>query len=72
MDEEGRPRFAPAKQNVGIMAMVVLVADRFQDLIARVESRKVLVPPHRVRPLQAAWTKMVYLPSIHILACHNE
>lgn len=61
VDEEGRPRFAPAKQNVRQLLPClqdIPGSNKYQNLVARVESRKVLVPPHRFRPLQAAWPKM--------------
>ncbi|RDL34615.1 Eukaryotic type KH-domain (KH-domain type I) [Venustampulla echinocandica] len=44
IDEEGRPRFAPAKNTEGP---------------SRIEIRKVLIPPHRMSPLKAAWPKMI-------------
>lgn len=43
VDEEGRPRFAPA---VNTQSAV------------RVENRKIPIPPHRFTPLKAAWPKM--------------
>ncbi|KAA8906107.1 pre-rRNA-processing protein PNO1 [Sphaerosporella brunnea] len=43
IDEEGRPRFAPAQQQKGVVQQ---------------ESRKVPIPPHRMTPLKAAWPKM--------------
>lgn len=51
VDEEGRPRFAPAKQH---------------ETDFKVESRKVPIPPHRVSPLKAAWPKM-YPPLVEHL-----
>jgi RNA-binding protein PNO1 len=51
IDEEGRPRFAPAK-NV--------------DGPARVETRKVPIPPHRMTPLKASWPK-IYPPLVEHL-----
>lgn len=52
IDEEGNPRFAPQKTS---------------DLVAKVESRKVPVPPHRVKPLQLVWPK-IYPPLVsHLL-----
>ncbi|PVH88278.1 eukaryotic type KH-domain (KH-domain type I) [Cadophora sp. DSE1049] len=51
IDEEGRPRFAPAKN-----------ADR----VDRVETRKVPIPPHRMTPLKAVWPKM-YPPLVEHL-----
>ncbi|RQM06879.1 hypothetical protein DH86_00000028, partial [Scytalidium sp. 3C] len=44
VDEEGRPKFAPAK---------------ITDGAVRVESRKVPVPPHRMSPLRATWPKLL-------------
>lgn len=51
VDEEGRPNFPPAK-NVPKVAIV--------------ETRKVLVPPHRMTPLKASWSKM-YPPLVEHL-----
>ncbi|KAI9755137.1 MAG: pre-rRNA-processing protein pno1 [Chaenotheca gracillima] len=51
IDEEGRPRFAAAK-NV--------------DGPYRIESRKVPVPPHRMTPLKASWPK-IYPPLVEHL-----
>ncbi|PQE25254.1 hypothetical protein CJF32_00008547 [Rutstroemia sp. NJR-2017a WRK4] len=51
IDEEGRPRFAPAK-NI--------------DPATRVEGRKVPIPPHRMTPLKAAWPK-IYPPLVEHL-----
>ncbi|RDW77326.1 eukaryotic type KH-domain-containing protein [Coleophoma cylindrospora] len=51
IDEEGRPRFAPAKNNDGVM---------------RIESRKVPIPPHRMTPLKASWPK-IYPPLVEHL-----
>ena len=51
IDEEGRPKFPPAKQ------------------VARkhiAETRKVLIPPHRITPLKSAWPKM-YPPLVEHL-----
>lgn len=51
VDTEGRPHFAPAKDIPRIL---------------RVETRKVPVPPHRMTPLKAAWTK-IYPPLVEHL-----
>lgn len=51
VDEEGRPRFAPAS--------------RTADAV-RVEHRKVPIPPHRMTPLKAAWPK-IYPPLVEHL-----
>lgn len=51
IDEEGRPRFAPAKNVTGP---------------ARVETRKVPIPPHRMTPLKASWPK-IYPPLVEHL-----
>ena len=51
IDEEGRPRFPPAK-NVQKASIV--------------ETRKVLIPPHRVTPLKASWSK-IYPPLVEHL-----
>ena len=51
IDEEGRPKFSPAKE------------------VARkhiAETRKVLIPPHRITPLKPAWPKM-YPPLVEHL-----
>lgn len=51
IDEEGRPRFAPARDI---------------DPITRVETRKVPIPPHRMTPLKQAWTS-IYPPLVEHL-----
>ncbi|PSS28010.1 hypothetical protein M430DRAFT_47069 [Amorphotheca resinae ATCC 22711] len=51
IDEEGRPRFAPAKHT---------------DAPTRVETRKVPIPPHRMTPLKASWPK-IYPPLVEHL-----
>jgi len=51
IDEEGRPRFPPAKNVDG-------------PHIA--ETRKVLIPPHRMTPLKTSWLKM-YPPLVEHL-----
>ncbi len=51
IDEEGRPKFAPAKT----------VKRAHQS-----EARKVLIPPHRVAPLKSAWRK-IYPPLVEHL-----
>lgn len=51
IDEEGRPRFAPAKSAEGP---------------ARVETRKIPIPPHRMTPLKASWSK-IYPPLVEHL-----
>lgn len=51
LDEEGRPRFAPASK----------AAD-----VVRIEHRKVPIPPHRMTPLKAAWPK-IYPPLVEHL-----
>lgn len=51
IDEEGRPKFAPAK--------VV-------DGPYRVETRKVPIPPHRMTPLKGSWPK-IYPPLVEHL-----
>ncbi|KAK6865197.1 hypothetical protein PG995_001725 [Apiospora arundinis] len=43
IDEEGKPRFAPARDTESLM---------------KVSSRKVPVPPHRMSPLKATWPKI--------------
>lgn len=51
IDEEGRPKFPPAK-NIAKSSIV--------------ETRKVLIPPHRVTPLKASWSK-IYPPLVEHL-----
>ncbi|KAK8198801.1 pre-rRNA-processing protein pno1 [Phyllosticta paracitricarpa] len=51
VDTEGRPHFAPAKDIPRIL---------------KVETRKVPVPPHRMTPLKASWTK-IYPPLVEHL-----
>lgn len=51
LDEEGRPRFAPASQT---------------SQVARIEHRKVPIPPHRMTPLKASWPK-IYPPLVEHL-----
>ncbi|KAL8724319.1 MAG: hypothetical protein Q9166_008020, partial [cf. Caloplaca sp. 2 TL-2023] len=51
IDEEGRPKFAPAKA---------------VETVHRAEIRKVLVPPHRMTPFKASWSK-IYPPLVEHL-----
>ena len=52
MDIEGRPSFRPAKDTTTAV---------------RIQSRKVPIPPHRMTPLKASWTK-IYPPIVeHLL-----
>ena len=51
IDEEGRPLFAPAKEVEGPH---------------RIETRKVIIPPHRMTPLKTAWPK-IYPPLVEHL-----
>jgi RNA-binding protein PNO1 len=51
IDLESRPNFAPEKNT---------------DRDARRESRKVMIPPHRMSPLRAAWPK-IYPPLVQHL-----
>lgn len=51
IDEEGRPHFPPANDN---------------DRSSRSETRKVLIPPHRMTPLKASWQK-IYPPLVEHL-----
>ncbi|KAG9236889.1 hypothetical protein BJ875DRAFT_371164 [Amylocarpus encephaloides] len=51
IDEEGRPRFAPANNTDGPV---------------RVENRKVMIPPHRMAPLKVSWPK-IYPPLVEHL-----
>ena len=51
IDEEGRPRFPPAKDI---------------DKSNRSETRKILIPPHRMTPLKASWPK-IYPPLVEHL-----
>lgn len=51
MDEEGHPSFPPAK-NI--------------ERAHRSETRKVLIPPHRMTPLKSAWPK-IYPPLVEHL-----
>ncbi|KIW17592.1 pre-rRNA-processing protein PNO1 [Exophiala spinifera] len=53
LDEEGRPRFAPAAQ-----------ADSLTTV--RIQSRKVPIPPHRMTPLKTSWPK-IYPPLVEHL-----
>ncbi|KAK6376278.1 pre-rRNA-processing protein pno1 [Exophiala oligosperma] len=53
VDEEGRPRFAPASQ-----------AD--SPAAVRIQSRKVPIPPHRMTPLKTNWPK-IYPPLVEHL-----
>ncbi|KAK8113986.1 Pre-rRNA-processing protein PNO1 [Apiospora kogelbergensis] len=43
VDEEGKPHFAPARDT---------------GSVARIETRKVPIPPHRMSPLKATWPKI--------------
>ena len=51
IDEEGRPKFPPAKNVDGLHVS---------------ETRKVLIPPHRMTPLKTSWPK-IYPPLIEYL-----
>jgi len=51
IDEEGRPRFAPAK-NI--------------DAATRIETRKIAIPPHRFSPLKTMWPQ-IYPPLVEHL-----
>jgi len=51
IDEEGRPKFSPAKVTDGLR---------------RVETRKVPIPPHRMSPLKSTWPK-IYPPLVEHL-----
>ncbi|RDA82666.1 hypothetical protein CP532_0373 [Ophiocordyceps camponoti-leonardi (nom. inval.)] len=51
IDEEGRPRFAPATDT---------------DPVTRAEIRKIPVPPHRMTPLKQAWPS-IYPPLVEHL-----
>ena len=51
IDEEGRPKFPLAKS---------------VDRAHQIESRKVLIPPHRMTPLKSAWPK-IYPPLVEHL-----
>ncbi len=48
IDEEGRPKFPPAKQI---------------ESQHRAETRKVIIPPHRTTPLKSAWSN-IYPPLV--------
>lgn len=54
IDEEGRPRFAPASSQTNSPTAV------------RIQSRKVPIPPHRMSPLKASWPK-IYPPLVEHL-----
>ncbi|KAL2421196.1 Pre-rRNA-processing protein PNO1 [Exophiala dermatitidis] len=54
IDEEGRPRFAPASTQSDSPSAV------------RIQSRKVPIPPHRMTPLKASWPK-IYPPLVEHL-----
>jgi len=51
IDEEGRPKFPPAKD---------------VERLHKAETRKVLIPPHRMTPLKASWPK-IYPPLVEHL-----
>lgn len=53
IDEEGRPRFAPASQTASSTSV-------------RIQSRKVPIPPHRMSPLKTNWPK-IYPPLVEHL-----
>ncbi|UNI15253.1 pre-rRNA-processing protein pno1 [Purpureocillium takamizusanense] len=73
IDEEGRPRFAPARDIVRPASPAFLFIFRgacrlilSQDPVTRVETRKVPVPPHRMTPLKQAWPS-IYPPLVEHL-----
>ena len=51
VDEDGRPKFAPSKN---------------ESRIHSAETRKILIPPHRMTPLKSAWPK-IYPPLVEHL-----
>ena len=51
VDEEGRPKFLPAKD---------------VEKSLRIEARKVLIPPHRMTPLKSNWPR-IYPPLVEHL-----
>ncbi|KAK7885674.1 pre-rRNA-processing protein pno1 [Exophiala xenobiotica] len=55
IDEEGRPRFAPASMQSDSSPTAV-----------RIQSRKVPIPPHRMSPLKTNWPK-IYPPLVEHL-----
>ena len=61
IDEEGRPRFAPAKNTVcGLVSVSSSsVSNSAKDIRTRVETRKIPIPPHRMTPIRAIWNKLV-------------
>ncbi|KAH0559530.1 pre-rRNA-processing protein pno1 [Trichoglossum hirsutum] len=70
IDEEGRPLFAPAKNTVCVPASDPFFArpnpNPWQDGPLKVETRKVPIPPHRMSPLKASWSK-IYPPIVEHL-----
>src|SRR5258708_5402291 len=54
IDEEGRPRFAPSSSQPPSPSAL------------RIQSRKVLIPPHRMSPLKTSWPK-IYPPLVEPL-----
>ena len=65
IDEEGRPKFSPAKAIVRPLPRVEAPLTS-QDGPHRVETRKVPIPPHRMTPLKASWPK-IYPPLVEHL-----
>lgn len=72
VDEEGRPKFAPA-QDVVRFPLPRLQAGseqrltrRTQAAAARVQTRQVRIPPHRMTPLKAQWPR-IYPPLVEHL-----
>lgn len=51
INEEGRPSYPPAKDI---------------DRVHRVETRRILIPPHRITPLKSSWPK-IYPPLVEHL-----
>jgi RNA-binding protein PNO1 len=56
IDEDGRPRFHPAKTS----------SSPISDIAHRIQSRKVAIPPHRMSPLKTSWPK-IYPPLVEHL-----
>lgn len=72
IDEEGRPRFAPARDIVS--SRHILSEPRVgrpltpwnQDPVSRIDTRKIPIPPHRMTPLKQSWTS-IYPPLVEHL-----
>lgn len=71
IDEEGRPKFAPAQDIVRYPTHTRhksrITSDKLpQSAAARIQNRQVRIPPHRMTPLKSQWPR-IYPPLVEHL-----